>query len=80
MYISNPVYAGKIKYDNEIYEGKHPAIISYNIWKGTSQLLLLSGIIKCGYCESNMTTGYTTKNGKRHLYYQCTSVQKYGRC
>ena len=91
--IANPIYAGKIQYDNELYEGKHKAIISYTIWKecqkkanpaqstrkGTSQLLLLSGIIKCGYCGSNMTTGYTTKNGKRHLYYQCTNVQKNGR-
>lgn len=91
--IANPVYAGKIQYDNEIFEGKHSAIISYEIWKecqniakpfkstrkGTSRLMLLSGLIKCGYCGSIMTTGYTTKNSKRHLYYQCTSVQKYGR-
>ncbi|MDP2886767.1 MAG: recombinase zinc beta ribbon domain-containing protein, partial [Ignavibacteria bacterium] len=42
--------------------------------------LLLLGLTKCGFCEANLTT-YFTSNGKnplKHYYYKCTTVIKKG--
>lgn len=92
--LKNSVYAGKIPFLDQNYDGLHEGFITFKLWEkcqqrfkpkrnyraGTSKLLLLSGIIKCGYCGAAMTTHFTTKaNGKRHVYYQCTTVQKYKR-
>ena len=43
--------------------------------------LLLLGLTICGLCDSQMTTSFSQKKatGERHYYYQCTTVQKYGR-
>ena len=43
--------------------------------------LLLLGLTACGLCDSQMTTSFTQKREtkQRHYYYQCTTVQKYGR-
>jgi hypothetical protein len=31
--------------------------------------------LKCGYCDSNLTTHYTLKNGDKFFYYKCTRIQ-----
>ncbi|MBC7332810.1 MAG: recombinase family protein, partial [Synergistetes bacterium] len=36
---------------------------------------LLRGLLRCGYCGSNLTTHYTVKNGDRFFYYKCTRIQ-----
>lgn len=89
----NPVYAGKTIFNNEIFDGLHEKIISYKLWKecekirkplkkprkGTGKLMLLTGLLECGCCGATLTTAYTKKQNKIYFYYQCTSVQKFGR-
>ena len=39
----------------------------------TDHIFILQGLLRCGSCESFMTTKYATSGtGKRHFYYQCT--------
>ncbi|MEL6243850.1 MAG: recombinase family protein [Pseudomonadota bacterium] len=37
--LTNPLYAGRIRHRNEIYEGKHPAIIEPEEWEAAQRLL-----------------------------------------
>lgn len=37
--LSNPIYLGKIRYKGELYDGRHPPIISQIIWDKTHELL-----------------------------------------
>ena len=37
--LNNPIYIGKTQYKNELYEGRHQAIISQEIWEATQTLL-----------------------------------------
>jgi site-specific DNA recombinase len=61
--IRNPLYLGKIKYDNEVYNGQHEAIIGEDAFKQANKILdnyaesnttestyLLSGLTECGAC------------------------------
>lgn len=36
--LSNPVYAGKVKYKTEMYDGQHEAIIPFEIWEQVQAL------------------------------------------
>ncbi|MBI3316925.1 MAG: recombinase family protein [Candidatus Omnitrophica bacterium] len=47
----------------------HRTSISQNIHQ-----LLLTGLIWCGHCGSQMTHNSSIKGGKKYLYYQCTKV------
>ncbi|MBF0618728.1 MAG: recombinase family protein [Candidatus Omnitrophica bacterium] len=39
----------------------------------TQHIFILQGLLRCGWCNSYMTTKYAHgKNGSRHYYYQCT--------
>jgi len=82
--LRNPVYAGKIRYGNELQKGIHKPIISedtFNIAqkihkKGFKKLQLdkrnyLTGLIKCKECSSFMTPCHTNKkrDGKVRRYY-----------
>ena len=90
--LENPIYAGKIKYSGEIYQGNHEAIIDERIFEEVQRMLkrnkkecksikqnkydfLLRGLLRCGYCGSNLTTHYTLKNGDKFFYYKCTRIQ-----
>lgn len=35
--LDNPIYAGKIKHKDKVYEGQHEAIISHKVWKETQE-------------------------------------------
>jgi len=75
--LRNPVYIGKIRYGEEIFEGKHRAIIPEAKFLKAQMLVkkhipktetkikrdyLLTGLIRCGECGSIMTPSYTKKN------------------
>ena len=82
--LRNVVYLGKIKHNNEIYQGIHEPIISDEIF-GLAQKIhkekqknfrvyknfLFGGLVKCENCGSNMTACFTNKqkNGKLTRYY-----------
>lgn len=82
--LRNVVYIGKIKHNNEIYQGIHEPIISEEIFDLAQKIhkekqknfrvyrnFLFGGLIKCEECGSNMTSCFTNKyiSGKLNRYY-----------
>ena len=83
--LRNPVYIGKVKHRNEIYQGIHEPIISEEIFALAQKIhkerqknfrvyknFLFGGLIKCEECGSNMTSFFSNKhrNGKfKRRYY-----------
>jgi len=82
--LRNVVYAGKIKYNDEIYNGEHEPIISEEIFALAQKIhknkmkkfrvyknFLFGGLINCEECGSKMTSCFTNKrtNGKLTRYY-----------
>ena len=83
-FLRNIVYIGKVKHNNEIYQGIHEPIISDEIFNLTQDIhkkrvrkvrlykdFLLAGLIKCEECGSYMTPTYTNKrkNNKFKRYH-----------
>jgi len=81
--LRNPVYIGKIKYNEKIQQGNHVSIISQELFNLAQQMhkkcfkkirlnksFLLSGLIRCKECNSYMTPSHTNKkqNGKTKRY------------
>ena len=98
--LKNPLYIGKVRHKEKLYDGEHTPIIPEKIWNDAQKLLLinnarrksvnqdkhnflLKGLVKCGYCDSMMTTNfsYTNKKGtsRKYFYYQCVKVDKMGK-
>ena len=82
--LRNVVYVGKIKYNDEIYQGTHEPIISEEIFALAQKIhknkrknfrvyknFLFGGLIKCDRCGSKMTSYFTNKrtDGKLTRYY-----------
>ena len=78
--LRNPVYTGKIKYDNQIYDGVHEPIITIDDFDIATKLhkpsnkkhrsyrkYALVGIIHCKECGLAMTPTFVNKNGGRRL-------------
>ena len=96
--LKNPIYAGYTSWAGELFTGKHKAIIKKKDWKkvqlmmepkksaprtGTGTKLLLTGLVKCGYCDSFMTSQPTSKKmkdgtKKKYWYYRCVNAAKHG--
>ena len=50
-----------------------------NLGSSKRNILLLNGIIKCGFCGRYMTTrAGTSRSGKKYYYYQCTTAAHEG--
>gem|GEM_PF-714690 len=90
--LRNPVYIGKIKWNEKVFDGLHEPIISKEIFNEAQSLttkkvrkkrlykeFLLSGLVKCGSCESSMTNVFTNKIKRRYYYYKCNKVAKEGK-
>ena len=82
--LRNPVYAGKVKYNNEIYQGIHKPIIAEELFelaqtthpKKIRKLrvykdYLFGGLVNCEECKSKMTPCFANKRtqGKLTRYY-----------
>jgi len=82
--LRNVVYIGKIKHNNEIYQGIHEPIISEEIFSLAQKIhkekrknfrvyknFLFGGLVQCENCGSKMTSCFTNKrdNGKLKRYY-----------
>ena len=82
--LRNVVYVGKIKHNNEIYQGIHEPIISEEIFALAQKIhkeklknfrvyknFLFGGLVNCEGCGSKMTSCFTNKkdNGKLKRYY-----------
>ncbi|HBC94326.1 MAG TPA: hypothetical protein DCZ10_15865 [Pelotomaculum sp.] len=83
--LTNPLYAGLVYHQGELYKGKHPAIIDFEKWEEVQSLIngrgairasaniysgLLSGMIWCGECGARMRVKNTWQN------HPCTDPKK----
>ena len=83
--LSNPVYAGRIRHKQQVYEGQHPAIIDPAVWDKVQDMLQSGAAVARGsrqkatrsplagklFDESGdrLTPSHSRKNGKRLRYY-----------
>lgn len=83
--LTNPIYAGRIRHKETVYEGQHPAIIDPNEWdkvqdqlqckarkgRGTHQRASKSPLAGKLFDETSdrLTPSHSRKNGKRLRYY-----------
>ncbi len=80
--LRNPIYKGAVRWgDIEIAEGKHPAIVSPELWEQAQNVspltnrsskystlrghLILSGLLRCGFCGHAMAATVIKKNEVR---------------
>jgi site-specific DNA recombinase len=92
--LTNPTYAGKLRYKKELHNGEHPAIVDPAKWQQVQELLqrhrhkgsaqrngsgaILKGLLYCRPCGLAMSPTYSSKGNKRYRYYVCSNVQKRG--
>lgn len=76
--LSNPIYCGKVKFNEQLHKGEHEALIDEALYYKVQSLrpertrvttriervYLLKGLLKCSKCESLMTPHYTQKRRK----------------
>lgn len=83
--LSNPIYAGRIRHKQQVYEGQHPAIIDPEIWDTVQDMLQGRASIARGSRKKattsllagklfddtgdRLTPSHSRKNGKRLRYY-----------
>ncbi len=92
--LRNPFYYGVMRYSGELYEGKHPAIISKSLFDECQEVMkrksksktktlkpyLYRGVFRCAECNCFITS----ETQKGHNYLHCTKrvkvcLQKYVR-
>ena len=92
--LKNPIYTGLMRYNGEIFEGKHEPIISKKLFDSVQEVMLRKskphskglkpylyrGFFRCGECGCFITT----ETQKGHNYLRCTKrknpcTQKYVR-
>src|SRR5262249_55015156 len=92
--LTNPIYAGKLRYKTELHNGEHAAIVDPAKWQKVQELLqrhrhkgsmerngsgaILKGLLYCRPCGSAMTPTYASRGSKRYRYYVCSNAQKRG--
>ena len=84
--LSNPFYAGMVKWGGEIYAGAHEPMITHEEFERTQKLLHkrgkpspekyyfpFTGLMRCGECSCGVTAeNKVNRYGKRYIYYHCT--------
>lgn len=93
--LKTPLYAGYMRYQDELHEGEHEAIIDRLSFERARALVarvdrhqqprrrniefLLSGIVKCALCGASLCAASTPKQASRYRYYRCTTRDRRGR-
>ena len=81
-FLKNPFYCGLIRYNGELYEGKHEPIIAKKLFDKVQEVMeskskpnkkklkyfVFRGFIRCGECGCLITA----ETQKGHNYYHCT--------
>jgi site-specific DNA recombinase len=83
--LTNPLYAGRIRHHDKVYDGQHPAIIAPDLWqavqdaltgeaargRGTANTGTRSPLVGKLFDETGdrLTPSHAQKNGKRLRYY-----------
>jgi site-specific DNA recombinase len=92
--LTNPTYAGKLRYKTELHNGEHAAIVDPVQWQKVQELLqrnrhtgsternesgaILKGLLHCRPCGCAMTPTCASKGNKCYRYYVCSNAQKRG--
>ncbi|MBV9414601.1 MAG: zinc ribbon domain-containing protein, partial [Solirubrobacterales bacterium] len=78
-----------------MYSGEQPAIVDRALWERVQQQFkmdtrrrvrprkveaLLSGLLYCAQCGERMGNSYTSRQGRRHLYYVCRTKRADAKC
>jgi len=53
--LKNPVYAGKVRHKEKVYDGQHQAIISYDLWGAVQQKLEEGAVSESGKKKPSVT-------------------------
>jgi site-specific DNA recombinase len=89
-FLRNPFYYGHFEYSGELYEGKHPPIITKRLFDEVQAVLEkrtkhqapvrhpkpFAGLFQCGECGMAVTAEIQ----KGHTYYRCTRKSKVKAC
>jgi site-specific DNA recombinase len=83
--LTNSYFIGKIRYGEEVYEGKHEPIVPNALWEQAQRILagnrgargrpqnghlfVLEGLVRCGECGAYMTPYYGNGRGGKTYYY-----------
>jgi DNA invertase Pin-like site-specific DNA recombinase len=83
--LNNPLYMGKVRHKEQIYEGQHPAILDIQVWKQTQTILRLNHYESTHQTQAKerspltgllfddrghrMTPSHSKKGTKRYRYY-----------
>lgn len=84
--LTNPFYAGQIKWDGRLYPGKHEPMVTMQEFRAVADMIrkpdtkqpskysfAFTGLIRCGSCGMRITAEHKTNRfGSRYLYYHCT--------
>lgn len=92
--LTNPIYIGKVRCDEELVEGQHEAIVEARLFDEVQEALrsnqrthqskpgkwgaILTGLLRCGVCGAAMGHVATRKGGRSYRYYACQTQQKGG--
>ena len=91
---SNPFYAGYIRWNGQLYPGKHEPIITWQQFERLQAILgrpgkerpqkhrfAYTGLIRCGACGLMVTAEHKiNRYGSRYIYYHCTKRNNGARC
>ena len=92
--LKSPFYAGKMLHKGEIFDGKHPPIITWAEFERVQKMIKsdiakksrkeefhFGGTMKCGECGCSITAQNTTNRfGTHYVYYRCTHKKKETNC
>ena len=88
--LRDPLYIGKIRWDEEVFDGQHKPLVPVTLFRRTQARLAqtgkakrgpkrgnwsFGGMLKCGHCGCLLTA--EKKKGK-YVYYHCTAFK--GKC
>ena len=93
--LRNPIYAGYMRSNGELYEGENPPIVDRETFSKLHGLLeevarprtnrgrnpdyVLRGLLQCACCGSALTPASTRRGRKEYRYYRCTKRDKQGK-
>jgi site-specific DNA recombinase len=93
--LRNILYIGEVSSKGVAYQGEQPAIVDRALWAGVEPQLkletrrgarhgevdaLLSDLLYCAQCGERMRSTYSTRQGRRHLYYVCRRKKADSNC
>gem|GEM_PF-3350646 len=90
--LTNPVYIGKVRNGDEVFNGVHEAVIYHTTWEAVqarlksnegnsvrySDIALLKGLSKCGACGASYSQHGAKNGNRRYRHYVCQTAQNQG--